>query len=267
MSRTPSKSNVKSKQKPSYNNINSGGESYWLYGRHSCEAALANPRRKISKIMATRNAADKLRDKLDALVDKVEIVDDRKISHSLTPDAVHQGIALQVEPLNDGNVDYAALAASTNLVVLLDEVTDPHNIGAIMRSASAFSAGAVLTTFRNSPPEGGVLAKSASGALEWVRYLRIRNLVKSIEELRLEGFRIVGLAGDAETRIDAAFSGEKNKPEKIAIVMGAEGKGIRQVTADACDILANIPMDSRQESLNVSNATAIALWEASKLLK
>lgn len=263
MSRTQAQSQKKNSQKPSYNKINSGSEAYWLYGRHSCKAALGNPRRKIIKIMATRNAADKMRDELDELVEIVEIVDDRKISLKLSPDSVHQGIAMLVEPLNDGNVDYAALAANTNLVVLLDEITDPHNIGAILRSASAFGAGAVLTTFRNSPPEGGVLAKSASGAVEWVRYLRIRNLVKAIEELKLEGFRVVGLAGDGDTKIDAAFSG-KNKTDKIAIVMGAEGKGIRQVTADACDVIANIPMDSRQESLNVSNATAIALWEAAK---
>ena len=248
MSRTPSKSFTK---KPE--NVQS---AYWLYGRHSCEAALANPRRKISRIMATSNAADKLRSQLDKLVDIIDVVDDRKISQKLTPDALHQGIAMLVEPLNDGNVDYQALGKSTNLVVLLDEITDPHNIGAIMRSASAFGAGAVLTTFRNSPPESGVLAKAASGALEWVRYLRIRNLVKAIEELKLEGFRIVGLAGEAEMQIDAVMAGEK-----IAIVLGAEGKGMRQVTADACDVLAKIPMDSRQESLNVSNAAAIALYE------
>lgn len=258
MSRTQSKT----QKKTSYNNINAGSDEYWLYGRHSCKAALANPRRKISKILVTRNASDKMRDELDTLVDIIEVVDDRKISQKLTPDAVHQGIAMQVQPLNDGNVDYQLLGQNTNLVILLDEITDPHNIGAILRSASAFGAGAVLTTFRNSPPEGGVLAKSASGAVEWVRYLRIRNLVKSIDELKLEGFKIVGLAGDAETQIDTAFSGEK-----IAIVMGAEGKGLRQVTMDVCDVLAKIPMDSRQESLNVSNATAIALWEASKVLK
>lgn len=256
-----SRDHSKTAKKTSYNNINAGGEAYWLYGRHSCKAALGNSYRKIKEILVTRNAADKMRDELDKLVDIVEVVDDRKISNKLTKDAVHQGIAMLVEPLNDGNVDYKALAENTNLVVLLDEVTDPHNIGAIMRSASAFGAGAVLTTFRNSPPEGGVLAKSASGALEWVRYLRIRNLVKSIEELKLEGFEVVGLAGQSDAQISAAFSGKK-----IAIVMGAEGKGLRQVTADACDVLAKIPMDSRQESLNVSNATAIALWEARKSL-
>lgn len=253
MSRTQSKSFTKKPEKEQ--------SAYWLYGRHSCEAALGNARRKIQRIMVTSNAADKLRSQLDKLVDIVDVVDDRKISQKLTPDAVHQGIAMLVEPLNDGNVDYQALSKTTNLVVLLDEITDPHNIGAIMRSSSAFGAGAVLTTFRNSPPESGVMAKAASGALEWVRYLRIRNLVKSIEELRLEGFRIVGLAGEAEMRIDKAMSGEK-----IAIVLGAEGKGMRQVTAEACDVLAKIPMDSRQESLNVSNAAAIALWEARKVL-
>lgn len=259
MSRTHSRSHKENSKKTTYNNINSSGDAYWLYGRHSCKAALGNSYRKIKQVLVTRNAADKMREELDKLVDIVEVLDDRKLSQKLTKDAVHQGIAMLVEPLNDGNVDYRALAERTNIVILLDEVTDPHNIGAILRSASAFGAGAVLTTFRNSPPEGGVLAKSASGALEWVRYLRIRNLVKSIEELKLEGFQVVGLAGESDAQISAAFSAEK-----VAIVMGAEGKGLRQVTADACDVLAKIPMDSRQESLNVSNATAIALWEASK---
>ena len=257
MSRTPSKSPYK---KPQGSKPQKELGSYWLYGRHSCEAALGNPRRKILRIMVTRNAAEKFEPLIGKYIDNLEIADDRKISSLLTSDAVHQGIAMLVEPLNDGNPNYAALTQAGDLVVLLDEVTDPHNIGAIMRSASAFGAVAVLTTFRNSPPESGVLAKAASGAVEWVRYLRVRNLVAAIEELKLEGFNVIGLAGEADVQIDKAFS-VIPKGSKIAIVMGAEGKGIRQVTGAACDILAKIPMDSRQESLNVSNAAAIALWE------
>jgi len=262
MSRTPSKTIYKkapagAKPGSQFSKTHKEGP-YWLYGRHSCEAALANPFRKISKILVTRNAADRLRDTLDKLVEITDVVDDRKISQLLTQDAVHQGIAMLVEPLSDGNINYQTLG---NLVILLDEITDPHNIGAILRSASAFGATSVITTFRNSPAETGVLAKSASGAMEWVRYFRVRNLVAAMEELKLEGFNIVGLDGEGDTIIDKAFSGEK-----IAIVMGAEGKGMRQVTAAQCDVLAKIPMDTRQESLNVSNATAIALWEASKII-
>ena len=229
--------------------------NYWLYGRHACEAALENPRRKIKKVLLTKNAANKI----DTKDQQTEIVDDKKISKLLTKDAVHQGIACQVEPLNDGNFKYEELG---NLVVFLDEVTDPHNIGAIMRSASAFGASAVVTTFRNSPPEGGVLAKSASGALEYVRYLRVRNLSNAIEDFKIEGFKFVGLAGQANDEIDKLA-----KTEQFALVMGAEGKGLRQKIMDNCDILAKIPMSERQESLNVSNAAAIALWEISKKLK
>ena len=141
------------------------------------------------------------------------------------------------------------------MVVFLDEITDPHNIGAILRSASAFGASAVVTTFRNSPPESGVLAKSASGALEYVRYLRVRNLCKSIDDFKFEGYNIVGLTGHCEQEIQKI-----NKTDKTAIVLGAEGKGLRQKTMDSCDILAKIPMSERQESLNVSNAAAISLF-------
>lgn len=226
-------------------------EKYWLYGKHSCLAALDNPRRKINKILATKNTVYKCQ-----LGSRAEVVDDRAISKLLTRDAVHQGLAIQVEPLNDGDFKYEDLG---NLVIFLDEITDPHNIGAIMRSASAFGATAVVTTFRNSPAESGVLAKSASGAIEYVRYLRVRNLSKTIEDFKIEGYKFIGLAGKADTEIH-----KLPKSEKIALVMGAEGKGLRQKIMDDCDILAKIPMSERQESLNVSNATAIALWEISK---
>ena len=227
-------------------------QTYWLYGHHSCLAALENPRRKIHKLLSTKNAAHKYNLK-DA-----EIVDDKAISRLLTRDAVHQGIACQVNPLNDGDFKIDDLG---NLVVFLDEITDPHNIGAIMRSASAFGASAVVTTFRNSPPESGVLAKSASGALEYVRYLRVRNLVQAMDEFKEHSFRIVGLAGKTEVSIQNI-----DVLDRMGIVLGAEGKGLRQITMEHCDIIAKIPMSERQESLNVSNAGAIALWEISKLL-
>lgn len=230
-------------------------ETYFLYGKHPCLEALKNPRRKIRKILVTQNSAKKY---AEFLPEKYEVVDDRKISKLLTKDAVHQGIAIEVEPLNDGMM---APEKMGNLVILLDEVTDPHNIGAIMRSASAFGASSVITTFRNSPSEGGVLAKSASGALEFVKYCRARNLVKTMAELQENGFKLYGLAGEAEAGIQEV---KPKKGEKIGIVLGAEGKGLRGVTAEACDELVNIPIQKHQESLNVSNAAAVALWELSQ---
>jgi 23S rRNA (guanosine2251-2'-O)-methyltransferase len=149
-----------------------------------------------------------------------------------------------------------------NLVVVLDQVQDPHNVGAVMRSASAFGASVVINTFRNSPPEGGVLAKSASGAMEMVRYIRVRNLADSISYLKTQGFWVIGLGGEATESITIV-----KKYDKIALVMGAEGKGLRQKTRDFCDLIANIPIRREQESLNISNAAAIALYEASKIVK
>lgn len=227
-------------------------QTYWLYGKHSCLAAFGNPRRKIHKILVTKNCARSLEGKLP---DTHEISDDKEIGKHLSKDSVHQGIAAEVSPLNDGEVDYTKLG---NLVILLDEITDPHNIGAILRSASAFGASAVITTFRNSPPESGVLAKSASGAIEYVRYSRVRNLSNAMEELKKNGFFLYGLAGEAETSI-----ADIKPAKKLALVMGSEGKGMRQKTAENCDELVKIPMSQRQESLNVSNAAAVALWELS----
>lgn len=225
----------------------------WIYGKHSVIAAIQNEARDISRIVATKNA---LADLKDLLPRSVETVDDAQISALVGRDAVHQGIAVHVSELPEEELRDVDLGS---LVILLDQVTDPHNVGAILRSASAFGASAVITTERHSPGQTGVLAKAASGALEWVNYIRTGNLSEAILYLKKEGFWIAGMDGESDNSIEAI-----KDYEKIAIVMGAEGKGMRHKTREYCDFHVKIPMDERQESLNVSNAAAIALWEASK---
>lgn len=192
-------------------------DKIWIYGKHSALAALANPKRKIYEVMVTRNVKNTY---MELLPTHAEVTDDRKISQTVGMDAVHQGIAVLVGSLNDGNLEKTELG---NLVVVLDQVTDPHNVGAVMRSASAFGASVVINTFRNSPPEGGVLAKSASGALEYLRYVRVRNLSDSIAYLKTQGFWVIGLDAEATEGITIA-----QKYDKLALVFGAEGKGLRQ---------------------------------------
>jgi 23S rRNA (guanosine2251-2'-O)-methyltransferase len=231
-------------------------EKLWIYGKHSAEAALKNPKRKIYQVMVTQNCWNLFK---EILPTHAEVCDDRKISHTVGPDAVHQGIAVLVKTFNDGGLEKTDLG---NMVVVLDQVTDPHNVGAVLRSASAFGASAVINTFRNSPPEGGVLAKSASGAMEYVRYIRVSNLSDAISYLKTQKFWVIGLDADATHNITDA-----TKYDKVALVLGAEGKGLRQKTKEYCDLIANIPIQRQQESLNISNAAAIALYEASKNVK
>ena len=244
-------------RKPFKGNFNAGPpvapDKLWIYGKHPAEAALKNPKRKIYQVMVTRNTWNLFK---EILPTHAEVCDDRKISQTVGQDAVHQGIAVLVGSLNDGGLEKTELGS---LVVVLDQVQDPHNVGAVMRSASAFGASTVINTFRNSPPEGGVLAKSASGAMEMVRYIRVRNLADAITYLKQEGFWVIGLDADGAEKIDIV-----QKYEKLALVMGAEGKGLRQKTKEYCDLITSIPIRREQESLNISNAAAIALYEASK---
>ena len=231
---------------------NRGGDSrVWIYGKHSAIAAINNPAREIARIVATRNTAQEL-----GLSGNVEITDDAKIAALVGRDAVHQGVAVHVSSLEEKDLAEIELG---NLIILLDQITDPHNVGAILRSSSAFGASAVVTTERNSPAQTGVLAKAASGALEYVDYIRVGNLAEAITYLKKQGFWIAGMDGQALNSIT-----EIKGYEKIAIVMGAEGSGLRHKTREYCDFLVKIPMNQRQESLNVSNAAAIALWEAAK---
>ncbi|MER8908175.1 23S rRNA (guanosine(2251)-2'-O)-methyltransferase RlmB [Mesorhizobium sp. M0854] len=231
-----------------------------LYGLHTVRAALDNPRRKIKKMLVTRNAAERLAiADLGALPFKAELVEPRDIDKVTGSDAVHQGVVIEAEPLKPKRLD---ALGDTRLVLVLDQITDPHNVGAILRSAVAFGAGALITTARHSPQESGVLAKSASGALEHIDQIEVKNLADALEQLREAGFQTIGLDSDGPAELETSFAGEK-----IALVLGAEGKGLRQKTRETVTTLARLDMPGAIRSLNVSNAAAVALYAARKFLK
>ncbi len=227
-----------------------------LYGWHTVKAALENPGRHILRLFATENAARKLADEGVALSVQPELVRPDVIDARLGPDAVHQGLLAEAEPLQAPTI---ATLAPTGLVLVLDQITDPHNVGAIMRSAAAFAVQAIVTTARHSPEATGVLAKSASGALELVPMVMVQNLARGMEELHQGGFLLVGL--DSEGESDLASLGLRSP---LALVLGAEGKGLRQLTKTTCDHLARIDVPGAIKSLNVSNAAALALYVASR---
>ncbi|MGE5546117.1 MAG: 23S rRNA (guanosine(2251)-2'-O)-methyltransferase RlmB [Solirubrobacterales bacterium] len=251
-------------ERPRDNRPRGGAGGLWLYGNHAVTAALENPRRRIRRVVATPEAARALAPALDAArqlraVPPEDITERADIERLLPPGAVHQGIALLVEPLPAlGIEDVARLGAGREraVVVVLDQVTDPHNVGAILRSAAAFGALAVVVPDRHSPEETGALAKAASGALERMPLVRVTNVVRALEELKQAGFWTAGLAGEAQaTMASQKLSG------RIALVMGAEGEGLRRLTREHCDFLVKLPMTDQVESLNVSNAAAVALYE------
>jgi len=187
-----------------------------------------------------------------------EISDPRRFAAPLDPGSVHQGAALEVKPLDWGSLDAVCAAGPRARVVLLDRVTDPHNVGAILRSAEVFGAAAVVAVARHSAPETGALAKTASGALERQPYLRVTNLADAMERLKAMGYLVLGLAGEAEESIDEATRDQRDRP--IALVLGAEGPGLRDKTRATCDTLVKIPFARDFGSLNVSNAAAVALY-------
>ncbi|PZV33964.1 TrmH family RNA methyltransferase [Mesorhizobium kowhaii] len=231
-----------------------------LYGLHTVRAALDNPRRKIRKMLVTRNAAERLEiADLAALPFKAELVEPRDIDKVTGSDAVHQGVLIEAEPLKPKRLD---ALGDARLVLVLDQVTDPHNVGAILRSAVAFGAGALITTARHSPQESGVLAKSASGALEHIDQIEVKNLADALGQLHEAGFQTIGLDSDGPAELETSFSGEK-----IALVLGAEGKGLRQKTRETVTTLARLDMPGAIRSLNVSNAAAISLYAARAFLK
>ena len=237
-------------------------QGLWLHGNHAVMAALENPMRKIKRLMVTKRSHDQYQEGLTKIhlqhralhpeIATIEVFD-----KNLPTDAVHQGIALLTEPLPDAHMDECCtiIKGEKNLVLILDQVTDPHNVGAIIRSAAAFGAKAIITTDRHSPPESGVLAKSASGALEALPWVRVTNLSRALDQLATMGYWRVGLDGHAKQIIEEVDFGDN-----IALVLGAEGKGIRKGTADHCDGLVKLPISRAIESLNVSNAAAIALY-------
>ena len=223
-----------------------------LYGIHTVAAALNNPRRKLHALLVTRNALARLEFAEDAIRCPVEIVEPKRLDAELGGEAVHQGVMLETEPLPAIRLSDLGTA---RLVIVLDQVTDPHNVGAILRSATAFGADALVTTARHSPQESGVLAKAASGALEHVTQIEVVNLADALSALSKQGFRTIGLDSDGPESFEASLSGER-----IAIVLGAEGKGLRQKTQATVDALARLEMPGAIRSLNVSNAAAIALY-------
>jgi 23S rRNA (guanosine2251-2'-O)-methyltransferase len=230
-----------------------------LYGLHTVRAALDNPRRKIRKMLVTRNAAERLAiAELGALPFKAELVEPKDIDRITGSDAVHQGVLIEAEPLKPKRLD---ALGDTRLVLVLDQVTDPHNVGAILRSAVAFGAGALITTARHSPQESGVLAKSASGALEHIDQIEVKNLADALGQLHDAGFQTIGLDSDGPAELEQTFTGEK-----IALVLGAEGKGLRQKTRETVSALARLDMPGAIRSLNVSNAAAVSLYAARKFL-
>lgn len=238
-----------------------GGDESFLYGFHAVIAALQNPARRPQRLVMTRAAETELAAQGLSLGRNLplqpEFLGGDEISALLPPGAVHQGIVLKVLPLPDLTLDEACEGATR--VVVLDQVTDPHNFGAILRSAAVFGAGALVATERNSPPLAGVLAKTASGGLERVKIAKVTNLVRALDELKDLGFEVVGLDGEGEVSLPEFRTGPK-----VALVLGAEGAGLRRLTREHCDILARLPASGEMKSLNVSNAAAVALYELAR---
>lgn len=236
-------------------------ETVWLFGLHAVRDALHNPRREKLRLVLTKNAADKLADAIAAGGLEPEIVDPRKFDVPIDENSVHQGAALEARPLDWGSLaDVAIGGTGAPLVVLLDRVTDPHNVGAVLRSAEVFGARAVIAPRHHSAPETGALAKTASGALERQPYLRVTNLADAMEELRGMGFVLLGLDSDAADTLAEGMALAGNRP--IALVLGAEGPGLREKTRETCDRLVRVPAAGAFGSLNVSNAAAVALYAA-----
>lgn len=227
-----------------------------FWGRHAVTAAIANPEREIMKILGTREALSPMELPQGLPIQYCEVTD---LARFVPRDAPHQGIVALVQPLeNVWLEDALAPAADTNRpLLLLDSVTDPHNVGAIFRSAAAFDAVAVVTQDRHAPPESGVVAKAASGALDSVPWVRVVNLSRALDEIAEHGYWRIGLTGHADTGLDEALG-----PGKNALILGAEGEGMRNNVEGRCDELARLPINPRMESLNVSNAAAIALYAA-----
>jgi 23S rRNA (guanosine2251-2'-O)-methyltransferase len=227
-----------------------------LWGRHPVEAALNNPARQHRKLWATREAIETLDGELPADL-PIEYADVSDLGRLVARDAPHQGLVLECDALEDVFLNEIATGDPLRPIVLLDQVTDPHNVGAILRSAAAFGAAAIITQDRHAPPESGVVAKSASGALETVPWVRVVNLARALDELAEAGYWRIGMAGEAEETLAQSMP-----TGALVIVLGAEGEGLRQNIASHCDALARLPISSAIESLNVSNAAAIALYAA-----
>ncbi|MGE4430084.1 MAG: TrmH family RNA methyltransferase [Sphingobium sp.] len=232
-----------------------------LYGRHAVIAALANPDRVIRKVWGTRETLNAL--ELPPVL-PIVYADGADLGRMVPSDAPHQGIVAEVDPLPDvwlGDILEAGAddePGKARPILVLDQVTDPHNVGAIFRSAAAFDALAIVTQDRHAPPESGVLARAASGALEIMPWVRVVNLARALDEIAEAGYWRIGLDGEGRETLGATLQGTG----KVALVLGAEGDGLRHNSIAHCDIIARLPISPRMESLNVSNAAAIALYAA-----
>ena len=223
-----------------------------LYGWHTVTMALQNPQRQIRKLTLTENAARRLADENIETRIAPEIVRPQEIDRLLSPDAVHQGLLAEADPLPSPDIE---TLAQEGMVLVLDQITDPHNVGAILRSAAAFAVKAIVTTARHSPEATGVLAKAASGALELVPVITVQNLARALNELNDSGFQTVGLDSEgSEDLSDVVLR------EPLALVLGAEGKGLRQLTRETCSVVARLDMPGEIKSLNVSNAAVLSLY-------
>lgn len=232
-----------------------GNQSVWIFGRHAVLAALANPDRRIERLFATREMAEAHAAEIGK-TDKT-ITSREDLNQRLPNGSVHQGIAALVAPLEDAGIeDVLARCGENALVLALDQVSDPHNVGAILRSAAAFGAAGVIVTDRHTPSDTGTLAKSASGALEIVPLVRAVNLARALDQLKEAGFWTYGLAESGDARID-----DLDLKGRTCIVLGAEGEGLRRLTAEKCDRLVTIPTSDALSALNVSNAAAVAAYE------
>ena len=232
-----------------------GHQMVWLYGRHPVLAALANPERRIERLLATKDVAER---HAAALAGKsLQVVAREEMAQRLPAGAVHQGLAALVAPLEDAVLeDVLARCGEHALILALDQVTDPHNVGAILRSAAAFGAAGLIVTERHAPADTGVLAKAASGGLELVPLVRAVNLARTLEQLKEAGFWLYGLDESGDAAIGTLDLGGR-----VCIVLGAEGEGLRRLTAEKCDRLVTIPTNAALAALNVSNAAAVAAYE------
>jgi 23S rRNA (guanosine2251-2'-O)-methyltransferase len=246
----PAMSNRKDKSR-------ANSKTYWLYGIHAVSAALSNPDRRLKRILLAPAAAEKIRPLLAAHHPRPEQADAQQIARLASEQAVHQGVAAEAVPLEPPSLEecLAALPAKKPFL-LLDQVTDPHNVGAILRSAAAFDAAAVVLTKDHAPEESAALAKAASGALEILPLITVTNLTQAMETLKKAGYWCVGLEGEAKQEL-----GQAKLDAATALVLGAEGRGLRRLTAERCDLRLRLPISARMESLNVSNAAAVALYE------
>lgn len=238
--------------------LRSEDDAVIMYGWHTVTAALRNPNRRIRKLLTTENAARRLSEEGVTPAIAPEIVRPSAIAERLLPDAVHQGLYVETDPLPAPAIEDLA---ARGIVLVLDQITDPHNVGAIFRSAAAFAASAIVTTQRHSPDATGALAKAASGALEHVPLINVQNLAKGLAALKRSGFLVVGLDSDGDSDLS-----ELALRAPLALVLGAEGKGLRQLTKETCDDVARIGLPGAIASLNVSNAAAVSLYIATRRL-